>query len=420
MTVTPGPAPAPTGPARPAGAPTARRSRSWVWPAAVAAVVAAVALGTALFAPATRGGALDPRSAGESGSRAVAQILGAHGVQVDVVERSTTAVDGAADDATIVVVNPQLLGPDQLRRLADTHADLVLVEPDLPVLASLAPGVVPAGAVPPRQAGPGCADPDAAAAGEATAGGRLYQVDVRQVDVRAVGTVGCYPDGSRGFSVVRRAGSGGATGHRVTVLGQRAVLQNATLGVGGNAALALRTLGARPNLRWYLPDPLEATAGPRPTLGSLLPRWVRWVFWQVVLAVVVALVWRGRRLGRVVPEPLPVVVRSAETVEGRARLYRAGRARGRAAAVLRTAAVRRLAVRLGVPAGAEPHQVTQLVAAATGRSEAVVRDTLVGPPPRDDRQLVALASALDEIENSIAGASSRYGGATREPGGGRR
>ena len=68
--------------------------------------------------------------------------------------------------------------------------------------------------------------------------------------------------------------------------------------------------------------------------------------------------WRARRLGPVVAEPLPVVVRAAETVEGRARLYRRGGARGQAA---RGAARRRPVAgsgrALGLPRRADPPAV---------------------------------------------------------------
>ena len=74
-------------------------------------------------------------------------------------------------------------------------------------------------------------------------------------------------------------------------------------------------------------------------LSDLLPPWVGIVVAQLVVAVLVAALWRGRRLGPVVAEPLPVAVRAAETTEGRARLYRRRRARGRAADHLRAASL---------------------------------------------------------------------------------
>jgi hypothetical protein len=351
---------------------------------------------SALLVPTSTAGEYDPGSADPNGSRAVATILAEHGVPVRLVRRSTDAAAGATSATTLLVVHSTLLGPDQLDRLRDSPADLVLVEPDLITLDELAPGVTPAGPTPSRVTDPECTDPDAAAAGRATAGGRTYLVDAR--------FGGCYPDphNRRAFTVARsRSGA-----RHVTVLGQGAILRNDSLAVEGNAALALRVLGARSQLRWYLPDPAElAASGGAPTVGELVPSWVPWVVAQVAIAAGIALLWRARRLGRLVTEPRPVVVRSAETQEGRARLYRQAGARGLAAATLRTATLRRLATRLGVPVQAEPRDVATLAAAAAGQDPVTVADVLLGTAPADDAALVRLASALDELERRATGRS---------------
>jgi hypothetical protein len=111
--------------------------------------------------------------------------------------------------------------------------------------------------------------------------------------------------------------------------------------------------------------------------------------------------WQGRRLGRLVTEPLPVVVRSAETTLGRAALYRRARARGRAAQVLRAAAGRRIAVRCGLPRTAAPQVVAAVAAEQSGRSTDEVANLLSGPDPRDDDELVRLARALDSLESTL-------------------
>ena len=58
-----------------------------------------------------------------------------------------------------------------------------------------------------------------------------------------------------------------------------------------------------------------APGGQQATFGELVPDWVAPVVWQLGVAVVLAAWWRARRLGPVVAEPLPVVVRAAETTE---------------------------------------------------------------------------------------------------------
>src|SRR5690606_20082343 len=123
-----------------------------------------------------------------------------------------------------------------------------------------------------------------------------------------------------------------------------------------------------------------------------------------ILIVVVVLLawWQGRRLGPLVTEPLPVVVRASETVEGRGRLYRSRRARDRAAEALRTGAVQRLVSRLGLQTSATPSEVTLAVAARSGRDPAAVNHVLYGPVPATDADLVTLAHELDDIERQVA------------------
>lgn len=366
-----------------------RRARWYV-------AIAAVTLGTALILlttlPEGTSGALDPDSPEPGGARAVAQILRGQGVEVTKAGRSREVARLATGGTTLVVISPKLLGPEQLDRIAATDADLVLVEPDAIVLNRLAPGIRPAGVVRPEVRPPDCSNPAARAAQDARAGGHVY----RAPDDATL----CYPadDDRAGSYVVTRDG-----GRTLTVVGQSEILTNERLAEDGNAALALRTLGADPRLIWYVPDPLELGAtSEQPSTFDLLPRGVWWGAAQLAIAVLVALLWRARRLGALVSEPLPVVVRAAETEEGRARLYRQASARGRAAATLRTAALRRLASRLAVPTDATPEQVASLVAATTGRPDEAVRTTLLGPAPERDAALVALADDLDTLEREIA------------------
>jgi hypothetical protein len=116
---------------------------------------------------------------------------------------------------------------------------------------------------------------------------------------------------------------------------------------------------------------------------------------------VLVAVWRARRLGPVVTEPLPVVVRAAEATEGRARLYRRARARDRAADALRGAAVSRLAPRFGLGTAPDPQALAESLARHTGRPPHLVADLLYGPVPDDDAGLVALADALDALEEEV-------------------
>jgi hypothetical protein len=118
----------------------------------------------------------------------------------------------------------------------------------------------------------------------------------------------------------------------------------------------------------------------------------------VGVAVVLLALARGRRLGRLVREPLPVVVRAAETAESRGRLYRRAGDRGRAAHILREGTSSRLARRLAVAPGAAPGILVHAVSTATGREQAEVAAILFGPDPPDDASLIHLAQQLTDLE----------------------
>ena len=329
-------------------------------------------------------GALDPAAIDRGGSRAVAELLRDRGVDVQVA-RDTAQVRAAAAGTTVLVPFPGDLSAERLGALRGTAADVVLVEPGY--AASEVDGRIAVGALgeatAPRE--PGCALPAAVAAGVLELGGEQFT---------APGATACYP-GGLGASVLRVAEGG----RSITVLGDRTPLTNGAVAEGGNAALALGLLGERPRLLWYLPSPLDTTGGPQRDLAELVPPWVRWGVVQLGVAAVLLVLWRARRLGPVVREPLPVVVRAAEAVEGRARLYRRAGARGHAAETLREAARTRLRPLVGLPAGAMP---AELVDAVTARVRRPGVDTLLyGPPPGDDAGLVALARALDDCEGEV-------------------
>ena len=192
-----------------------------------------------------------------------------------------------------------------------------------------------------------------------------------------------------------------AAGRTVTLLGSGVPLTNAALAQRGNAALALNLLRGSPRIVWLVPSPPAVTAAGQKSLFQEIPGPAYLVTVQLFVAAGLAALWRTRRLGPLVAEPLPVVVRASETVEGHGRLYRSRRSRGRAAEVLRDAARHRITARLALPAGADAAAVCAAVAALTGREPGAVRAILYGPAPRDDAALVALGQDIDALEGEV-------------------
>lgn len=353
-------------------------------PVIIVTVILAVSVGMVLLQGNQQRAALDPGSFAPNGSHALARLLEDQGVRVEPVGRFAAASQ-ANRDATVVVTQPDLLGPDQLVVLHRAVAQVVLVAPHQHAITGVLPAVRVSQEIPVADRQPGCSLPAATAAGVATMGGVSY-------NARPPAQT-CYSGGGDA-TLIQDAG--------ITVLGAPDPLTNENLGEVGNAALAMRLLGGHRQLVWYVPtldDP--ALADGQRSFYDLVPRGWRFGVIEAAFGVLLLALWRARRLGPVVTEPLPVVVRATETVEGRARLYRGSGAVDHAAAALRRAVIERLAPRLGLADGAERPAVIQGVAARVGRPETEIDSLLYGPAPAGESALVRLADELQVLENQV-------------------
>ena len=353
---------------------------------------------------------LDPDGSGPEGARALAQVLGERGVDVEVV-RSVDALEATrpTPDTTVLVGDPTNLGPGATERLALASRPagrLVLVGVDGEQLRQLG---MPVRAFP----GSGgdlvarCASEVARDSDVVTAWDTRYLVD----DGAPATT--CFvlpdpddttgepaPDGGLGAAMVELPET---SEHPPTVVvGYGPAWSNELVTDDSHAGTAVRALGSTSRLVWYQPGPGDLVApGPGEAGGSGGAVWPPWAGPASVLvgvAVVLLAVVRGRRLGRLVREPLPVVVRAIETTESRGRLYRRAGDRERAAAVLRAGTAQRLTARLALARGAAPTALVRAVSAAAGRPAAEVADILFGPPPHDDASLIQLAQQLTALE----------------------
>ncbi|MGW6494196.1 DUF4350 domain-containing protein [Nonomuraea angiospora] len=335
---------------------------------------------------------LDPDDTTLAGSKALAEVLRSRGVTVDRVDSVEAAAAKATTGNRLLLITDTLYFDEY--DLTRIQGDRLIVG-EVPGLDVLAPGVrSEPGAVRTRSREPECALPAARAAGSAYLGGTAFN--------GPSGATGCYPGGD-GYTLVSFPQAGGVT----TVVGDGGFMTNQRLAEDGNAALALNLIGTGRPVTWLVrpatPPPIAELPGERgKSMYDLMPESIRWTVYMSLIALVVTAFWRGRRLGPVVTEKLPVIVRAAETVEGRGRLYRARRARQRAAESLREGTIDRLTPRLGLGSGAGPNEVVAALAARTGQDAHQVGAALYGPPPADDAGLVGLAGYLDFIERQVS------------------
>ncbi|WP_460368053.1 DUF4350 domain-containing protein, partial [Actinocorallia lasiicapitis] len=298
-----------------------RRFRKWRLLVFALLAMMLVALVLAALRPPKTSGYLDPDSVTDDGTRALVEIMKQRGTAVEVAR----SLGRAGSGGTLVVAHTERLSSDDLARLGalGTSTDLVLLEPARRTLDTLAPGVVRAGSSY-GSAAPGCAL--AEAAGEVDFGSSALYTTSGEAQV-------CFAE--EGASEGRVVQLKNAAGRTVTVVGSATPFTNEHLDDEGNAAFALNLISAADGVTWLMPPLPSGDGTGDQSLGDLVPDGARLFLWQVAIAVVLMALWRARRLGPVVAEKLPVAVRSAETVEGRSRLYRARRARDRAALALR-------------------------------------------------------------------------------------
>lgn len=363
------------------------RWRAIKWVVLGVIVIAAASVLTTVLTSPRPGGPMEPGSTSPDGARALLSLLRGQGV--DVVEAgSISDVERASrPDALLVLAETHYLSDDGLQRLAALPGDRLLVDPVARARKVLAPGIRVA--MSSTLGGkPDCGMPEANRAGEVQFGATSTYEPEGDTELTR-----CY-----GGALVRYSDGG----HIVTVVGSADFMTNAGLLKEGNAALAMNLAGARPRLIWYAPQQFETDSHGGSSLTDLIPDRAKWVMWQLCVAVILVAFWRGRRVGPLVAEELPVVVRASETVEGRGRLYRSRRARDRAAEALRTATLHRVLPRLGLGPNAAPSAVTQAVAQRIGGNPNTLGHLLFGPPPESDADLVNLANQLDDIERQVA------------------
>ena len=378
----------------------------WATPVIVAVVMVAVALAMTVLSPGNKGNNndLDPANPGHSGTQGLANVLRDHGVTVTVVRSQRELLAERLDGSTTLVVTPTLHLSARTAKIALTHAGtaagVVLLDPDaevtegmnLPVDSHLADL---------SDVTAGCTDAAVGQELRLARAGRAYTPTTDPSDTsKASGNTSCFPDQSDGGGAMLRLPSAEPGRPPVILLGDDSLISNGAILDADNAAIALRLFGQTGHLVWYVPSLADIAASDRSS-RSIAPPWFEPGLAIATSAVVFLCLWRGRRLGPLVTEPLPVIVRAVETTESRGRMYRRARDRTRALAVLQLATRRRLAAYLGISVSSPVSSVAAAAAATSGRRYQDVLDLLSSPAAHDDSSLLELANALVALEKEV-------------------
>lgn len=371
-----------------------------------AAVILLGAVALALIAGSTRSetAGLDPENTGPDGTMALVEVLRAQGVDVSIARTAEDAADALGPDTTLVVGFPQYLGrraAERVRSAAQEHdSPSVILVPEPSLLAAWKLPATTYGGAPPDPVAAGCTDPAVHQGDKVTVEARVV------VDDGVSGATSCFPVADPetgkpvgGSAMVRLPAT---ADHPETVITAfPGAFTNRYVTEEAHAGVALRLLGGQTRLVWYHPgidDLLQDDA-----LEEKDP----WPAWQLPalallgVSFVIFALWAGRRLGRLVSEPLPVVVRAVESTEARALLYRRSKDRARACAILRQGTATRLRRRLGLGPGEGDAALVALVARASGTPPTDVAALLHGPAPTDDTELMRLAQQLHDLEERV-------------------
>ncbi|MBD2758976.1 DUF4350 domain-containing protein [Yimella sp. cx-573] len=365
--------------------------------AGVGALALVALLGVAIIAmllSRTSSEPLDPNNPTTGGSQALASVLGDQGVRVRSVDNLQDASTGAGRNVTVLVAAPPMMSDARLRQLAAAHRDsarLILIAPD-PQQVTDVFGV-------PTTGGESSTSLSSQQGNchLAWARGLTMSVGAAVYSVERAGVGQCFT-GPHGSGAVELAAS--PEHPPVLIIGSVDAFTNNTMKQGDNAAIGLRALGQTSELVWYSGgfDP-ESAAANQP---SILPKWLMPAVWLLAVSVVMLMLWRGRRLGRLVQEPLPVIVPANETTMARGRLYRKAQDTARTASVLRSATRQRLRRSLGLGRNASAAEIAERAATQTGRDPHDVGALLTDDhQPISEAELARLARELTALERQV-------------------
>jgi hypothetical protein len=328
---------------------------------------------------------LDPQNPDPDGAQALAQVLEDEGVDITIARSADDLHDADVDpETTVLVTGTEQLAPSTIGRLErDTAgADVVLVEPPHHVLEEVQKGVEPAYS---SDETSGDCDDD-----------RFDDLTLTVDTGYSYDTAdGCFRSND-GFVLARGRDA-------TSYFGAGQALTNDQVLRSDNAAVALRLLGEHDRLVWYVPTYDDAADDETVSLWTFAPSWLEPSLWLALFSGITLAWWRGRRMGRLAAEPLPVVVRAVETTRSRGRMYRRANDRPYAAVALRAASRRRLADHLRLGRGASEADIITAVARHVGRREEEIGALLAhqAAVPSSDPGLVQLAQDLTKLDREV-------------------
>lgn len=378
---------------------TAQRLRALRLPALVIGVIFIAGWLFSLSAPRQSDLEFAPDNAREAGGRALAQVLQREGVNVRFTRSLAEAKEWATSNTTLLIANDPGVASKDYRDLLEVESDIVITSPNENLIDAVSwktktsMGLANAPSATSPEEALCTSVPAASAAGTLSSWGTGIDLYDDEYNPLPPTVSGCFP-AFWGYHLVQIT-DGART---ISVLDDSLAWSNHRITTAGNAALALQLLGEHDELIWLIP---QDTPVPTPASGPALPLRFSLAATVVALTALLLILWKVRRLGPLISENLPVLVRSSETTHGRAKLYRASKSYGRAAAALRAGTAQRLSSRLGLTNSSQSEPFVAAIARASNHPERDIYQLFYGEPPRNDSDLVHLAQRLGDLESEL-------------------
>ena len=343
----------------------------------------------------------DIHSVSSDGVRALAQVLNDHyDVSVDQVPSAAKAILAAQQGKPVTIFNAGRLQNNDFETLLTTsNADITLVGFGYYLLESLAESGLELQGYNDKPASRGTCSISTKAQTISATGNAIIVSDPQALaDSQYLGRgpaqlCFAYADGYGYLELPLKSGK------TLRIITNPELVTNKYLDKDDNAALALYATGRGSEVAFYNAENADSFNSDQQL--KPYPSWLVPLMWQFAL---LALVWAfivGRRQGRIVNEPLPVVAQGTETTVGRAGLYQRARASEHSGRILRIATIIRLGRRLGISPNADATLVTQTVSMACNRTAKEIEYILYGPEPASAVELTQLSQALEQLEEEV-------------------
>lgn len=209
----------------------------------------------------------------------------------------------------------------------------------------------------------------------------------------------CFPielDGETSYAYIEKI----SDTYKTSYIADPSIFTNKEITKSSNAAVALNLFNKYKNIYWYMPTKAEFE-DPSNAAPPLTPSWAGQIFLLICIATIFLLLAKGKRLGFVIKENLPVVVKFEETNTGKANLYRKNNDQDYTANILRTYHIQKLAKLVRINPQINKEEFIRAVSEKANIKYEDVEKILYTQETQSNEELHVLSLSLESIEKKV-------------------